>query len=277
MKGRRFVALLFFAAFVLPAFAQQNNSSSNTQPATMQSDSTLEPIPPPKKGNFWDGDEPNIVNLVTHPFATKAYVQRQTRPIKDRLEELDQLTKDSSAQIKDVDARAQHGLQLASDKANLADEHSTDAGNRAMQAQTSATQASSRVSADEQLVANLDQYKAGPQTEIQFHTGQTALSKDAKNALDEMAGPLKDQHSYIIEVQGFAPGHGQAAIRSSHKMADSVVRYLVETHQIPIYRIYVLGMGNASIAGQTAPSGRARASRVEVSVMKNDLVSSAAH
>jgi outer membrane protein OmpA-like peptidoglycan-associated protein len=282
MKGRLFVALLFSVAFVLPAFTQQNNSGSATQ-ATAQSsssqgDTSLEPLPPPKKGDFWDGDEPNVVNLITHPFATKAYVRRQTTPIKDRLNELDQLTTENTAQIKDVDSRARHGIQLASDKANLADEHANDATNRAQMAQTAATQASSRVAGDEQLVANLDQYKAGQQTEIQFHAGQTALSKDAKNALDEMAGGLKDQHSYIIEVQGFAPGHGQTSIRSSQKMADSVVRYLVETHQIPIYRIYMLGMGDASITGQSVPmAGHARSGRVEVSVMKNDLVSSAAH
>ena len=39
----------------------------------------------------------------------------------------------------------------------------------------------------------IDHYKAGPQTEIRFRAGQNVLSKDAKNALDEMASPLKDQ------------------------------------------------------------------------------------
>jgi len=28
-------------------------------------------------------------------------------------------------------------------------------------------------------------------------------------------------------------------------MAESVVRYLVLTHDIPVYRIYLVGMGNA--------------------------------
>jgi hypothetical protein len=92
-----------------------------------------------------------------------------------------------------------------------------------------------------------------------------------------MAAPLKDQRSYIIEVRGFAPGHGQAAIASSQKMAESVVRYLVVSHQIPVYRIYTISMGNAPMAGDgtmaKAPSG----GRVEISVMKNDLVGSMQH
>jgi hypothetical protein len=52
---------------------------------------------------------------------------------------------------------------------------------------------------------------------------------------------------------------------NSRKMADAVQRYLVLNHEIPAYRIYVLGLGNAPAANG------ARGSRVEVSVLKNDL------
>ena len=73
-------------------------------------------------------------------------------------------------------------------------------------------------------------------------------------------------------MHGFSPGQGQAAIRNSQKMADSVVRYLVLTHNIPVYRIYVMSMGNAAVTGEgKRPSGP----RVEVSVLKNDLETSA--
>ena len=87
-----------------------------------------------------------------------------------------------------------------------------------------------------------------------------------------MAAPLKDQRGYIIDVHGFSPGQGQTAIRNSQKMADSVVRYLVLTHNIPVYRISVMSMGNAAVAGQAKHSSGAR---VEISVLKNDLVTSA--
>ena len=30
-------------------------------------------------------------------------------------------------------------------------------------------------------------------------------------------------------------------------MANSVVRYLVEKNEIPVYRIFVMGMGNAKV------------------------------
>ena len=59
-----------------------------------------------------------------------------------------------------------------------------------------------------------------------------------------MAAPLKTQRNYVIEVRGYSPGQGHAAITNSQKMADSVVRYLVLNQQIPIHRIYMVGMGN---------------------------------
>ncbi len=259
-------AVLFLSVVSLQARAQNSSSS--------QGGRTTEPLPPQTPTDFWDGDEPNLVNLVTHPFASKKYVQRLTRPIADRVNELDSVATENRQTIRDIDARSQKGLQMASDKSSLADQHASDAANKAQLAQTSATQASNRVGTAEQMVNGLDHYNGATQTEIRFRPGQTVLSKPAKDALDAMAAGLKDQHNYIVEVRGFAPGRGQASIASSQKMADSVVRYLVLNHQIPVYRIYAMGMGNApdqSEGTMKKPVG----SRVEVSLLKNDVVSSA--
>jgi hypothetical protein len=70
-------------------------------------------------------------------------------------------------------------------------------------------------------------------------------------------------------VQGFSSGHGQGAIATSQKMADSVVRYLVLNHEIPVYRMYVVGMGNAPAAEGEAK--HTTGGRVEISLLKNDL------
>jgi outer membrane protein OmpA-like peptidoglycan-associated protein len=167
--------------------------------------------------------------------------------------------------IRDVDGRAHQGIQQASEKANLADEHAADAANKAQMAHQTAAALDTRLGTNETVVGNIDQYKSGLQTEIRFRPGQTVLSKQAKDALDELAVQVKNQHGYIIEVQGFASGQGQAAIVNSRKMADSVERYLVSNYEIPAYRIYVIGMGNA--LGAQRVSG----TRVEVSLLKNDL------
>ena len=101
------------------------------------------------------------------------------------------------------------------------------------------------------------------------------LSKQAKDALDEIAAQLKNQHGYVIEVQGFSSGQGQAAIANSRKMADSVVRYLVLNHEIPAYRIYVIGMGNAPCQAHERYTRRNQPaeerSRADCQTMKNGV------
>ena len=273
MKRHLFLPLLLSAILAIPAFAQQSSSSS-AQPA-QSGPEARDPLPPATSTDFWDGDDPNLVNLVTHPFASKKYVQRLTRPIQDRVNELEEITAENTGKIKDIDARSQHGIQMASEKASLADQHASDAATKAQAAQLAANQASTHVSTVEQQVGNLDQYKGSAQTEIRFRPGQSALSKPAKDALDQMAAPLKGQRSYIIEIQGFSSGRGQTAIATSQKMADSVVRYLVLNHQIPVFRIHVLSLGNATLASDGTAAKRVSGGRVEINVLRNDLVTSA--
>jgi outer membrane protein OmpA-like peptidoglycan-associated protein len=281
MKNRTFVTLLLSTVIALPAFAQQANSTSSA-PAAAAADQTASPSPSATatgkeplrttRGDFWDGDEPGLGWLVLHPFASKGYVQRHLRATQDRVNELDELTASNAKMITDVDARAQQGIQLASTKANEADQHALAAANQSQMAQQAASTATTHVAKVESVVGSIDRYKAATQTVIRFRPGQSVLSKDAKHALDEMATPLKDQHGYVIEVQGFATGRGQAAIAASRKMGESVVRYLVLNQEIPAYRIYVVGMGNAAGSGEEGTGApRSSGNRIEINVLKNDL------
>ena len=274
MNNRLLFALPLAAVLAFPALAQTTSSTSDQtqQPAATQSTSTdnssasgKAPLAAPSREGFWGR---------VNPFARKNYVKRQTEPIRDRVNELDELTSANGKAIKDTDARAQAGIKLASDKANEADQHAVDAGNKATAAQQSAQQVTARVQTVETVVGNIDQYKASNQTEIRFRPGQTMLSKNAKDALDTMATGVKGQRGYIIEVQGFSSGKGQTAISNSQKMAESVVRYLVLNHEIPFYRIYLVGMGNApapTATDETAKTKRLSGGRVEISLLKNDL------
>jgi hypothetical protein len=95
-----------------------------------------------------------------------------------------------------------------------------------------------------------------------------------------MATNLNGQKGYVIEVQGFSRSGGQAGIQNSQAMANAVVRYLVEEHNVPVYRIFVMGMGNAKVqttatgsssSANAKTTGRPAPNRVEVSLMKNNL------
>lgn len=291
MKTRFWIALSLAAILILPAAAQTSPSSSTQdnsmpqmapnssapasqtdQPSTLQqtpdqkaADQSLQarqPLTAERHEGFWGK---------INPFARKKYVQRQLTPVRERVTELDELTAANSRNIKDVDSRAQQGIQLASNKANEADMHAVDAGNRAQAAQQTATQASTRLQTVEQVVTNIDQYKQVTQTEIRFRPGQSALSKKAKEALDDMATGVKDQKGYIVEIQGFSAGRGESAIESSQRMAEAVRRYMVINHEIPVYRVHVLGLGNMPTQSEDGTTKRVRGAFVEVSLLKNDL------
>ncbi|HMK23176.1 MAG TPA: OmpA family protein [Terriglobales bacterium] len=278
MAHRVFVVLVSPTLFVSLAFAQQTGSNANPQPPLQNVGTTCtEPLTPAPSSDFWDGEQPNLANLVGHAFNTKKDVQKQTKPIQNCLDELDQAASSHATMIKDLDARTQQGLQLASSKTVEADTHAADATSRANAALQTANQATTRISSVDHVVGDVSKYQGGTQAEIHFRPGQTVLSKTAKEALDQLASTVKDRHNYVIEVRGFAPGHGQAAIADSRRMADSVARYLVLNYQIPMHRIFVLGMGNSDAAmkeksGTTHPSS---AARVEVSLLSNDTLASA--
>jgi outer membrane protein OmpA-like peptidoglycan-associated protein len=287
MKIRILYALPLAATLAMPVVAQQtapdtqqpaatssssaDQSSSSANAASEPNLSAHQPLQPETHEGFWGH---------LNPFARKKYVQRQMSPIRNRVNELDELTADNAKQIKDVDARAQEGIRQASAKASEADQHAVAAGATAQQANQTATQASNRLNTVEQVVGNLDQYQTASQTEIRFPAGHTSLGPKAKAALDDMATNLNGQKGYVIEVQGFAASRGQAGIQSSQTMANAVVRYLVEEHNIPVYRIFVMGMGNAKVqntAAETESSSSAKTkghpapNRVEVSLLKNNL------
>lgn len=269
------MSLSLAAVLAIPAVAQQTTSNSpqdqpqtqTTQAQTTSPDQTpsatgKDPLKYERHEGFWGH---------MNPFARKKYVNRQLDPVRGRVNELDELTAKNSKAISDVDARASEGIRNAMSKANEADSHAVDAGNRADQAQQTAQTAQTRIASVEQTVGKLDQYQAVTQAEIRFRPGQTGLSQNAKDALDQMATTLKSQKGYIVEVQGFAPGIGNAAITSSREMAQMVVRYLVLNHDVPVYRIYTVGMGNAPLTAEDGKLHRARGGRVEINLMKNGL------
>jgi len=292
MKSR--YLLILAASLIVPAaFAQQSDAKSDKQSApasqqvapAAQTQTTQTQAAPDANGPNTNND----ANLSAHqplqadthqgfwgkinPFARKKYVQRQMEPIRGRVNELDELSATNSKNIKDVDSRAQEGLRQANSKADMADQHAVDAGNRAQQAQQSIQLASTRLDTVQQTIGTLDQYQPVSDTEIRFRPGQQALSPKAKEALDQLAEQMKGQRGTIVQVQGFSSGKGGAAISSSQDMAQSVVRYLVINHEIPLYRIYTIGVGNAPVKATTeaGPTKRLRGGRVEVALLKNGI------
>jgi len=258
-------ALLITGAMAATAHAQaapdatspaQSTSSSVKQDAGDKGTyATGTPLQPDSKEGFWGH---------VNPFARKKWVKREISPVKDRVNELDQLQAKNANDIRDVDTRATAGIKNANDSAALADRHAADAASRADAANTTATTATTRTNALHSTVSNLDQYQTVESTPVAFAAGRTTLGKKAKANLDDVAAKLATEKGYILEVQGYS----RAGVANSQAMADSVVRYLVTEHQVPIYRIYRSGLGKAA---KSTDGEKTIANGVRVTLLHNSL------
>jgi outer membrane protein OmpA-like peptidoglycan-associated protein len=203
-----------------------------------------------------------------NPLARKKWVNRQVEPVRDRVNELDELQARNANDIKDVDARATAGINRAMTSAQAADAHAAEAAARADQANSVAVAATAKTTALNGTVSNLDQYSRVNAVALPFYKGRTTLTPRQKADLDEVATALANQKGYIVEVQGYS----RAGVAPSQAMADSVVRYLVEAHQVPVYRIYRTGMGHTTEIA-SADGERPLANGVRVTVLQNSLAS----
>lgn len=274
LKPGSITVLLLAASLGIPAVAQSNSSQqpqvqtgTTTNPTSeTQNQTTIQqtgtgqaPLPTRTNEGFWGK---------VNPFARKKWVNRQLTPVKERLNELDQLQAKNAADIKDVDQRAQNGIHAAQSTADQANQTATQANQTAGQAQQLAQQASAKTAALDQTVGGIDQYRPVNNTDIQFRRGQTILNQKAKDALDQVVTQLQGQKGYVVEVAGYSHSRGMAGVENSQHMAEAVVRYLAE-HQVPVWRIHEVAMGNAPLDenGQAGSAG----SVVRVSLMENSL------
>jgi outer membrane protein OmpA-like peptidoglycan-associated protein len=101
---------------------------------------------------------------------------------------------------------------------------------------------------------------------VKFAAGRTTLGPQGKSTLDDMASKLNGEKGYIIEVQGYS----RNGLAASQAMADSVVRYLVTEHQVPLYRIYRTGLGR-NTDKSTDGGEEAIVNGVRVSLLHNSL------
>ncbi|UWZ82548.1 OmpA family protein [Occallatibacter riparius] len=257
------------AAQSQPATTPQASSASQTSQQQPSPDANQQRLSNKSKEGFWGHMQ---------PFARKKWVKRQTDPINDRLTELDELNAKNAKDIQDVDSRAQAGIKQAQSTADAANQAATQAGAQAQTASTTAQGASGHVDQINTKVNGLDQYRQVSEVEVPFRNGSTVLSKDAKDQLDQLIQNVNGRQGYIIEMEAHTPGRGSVGIQNSQRIAQVVNRYLAE-HDIPVYRMHAVALGNAQVASNTGadePAAPVRKSSVHVRLMENSLAAQGA-
>jgi outer membrane protein OmpA-like peptidoglycan-associated protein len=204
--------------------------------------------------------------------ATKNYTRQQTTPLINKTNELDDLTAKNTRDIKDVDQRAQDGIQKATSAADTANQKALSAGQSADQAQNLATSAVNRVTSLSNTVANLDNYRPVSETSVLFAFDKDNLTKKDKAALDDLAKDIPNTRGYIITVEGATDSVGSSEYNYdlSQRRADSVIQYLASKYNVPAHKIYLIGLGkDKPVDSNKTSAGRAKNRRVDIKLMTN--------
>ncbi len=214
--------------------------------------------------------------------ATKKFVRTEIDPVQAQVEKVDKKSDQNAKQIAEVDERLTKQVDSANERAMGADGKARDAAKRADDAMTKASSATDQAVEAKQYsekgFQNVDkkfqsvgQYSTLSEDQVKFAFNRSQLSDEAKATLDEAASKMSQLNGYQIEVEGFTDATGSPGYNEelSRKRADSVVRYLTVEHQIPLYRIHVVGLGEANpVSDNKTKEGRKENRRVLIRILK---------
>lgn len=231
--------------------------------------------------------------LLAGGCATKKYVRNTAAPIQAKVDQVgeqgtqnSQQIQETRNQVKDVDERAQNGISSANEKAGAADQHAGQAMTHADQAMNQANSANQKADQNAQnldhlrqdvanTVANIDDYKQQTEVTVPFGFNKSVLTAESRQELDKLAQDVQNDKRFFITVEGYTDKSGAVSYNEalSRKRADSVVQYLVAKHDIPIYRIHTIGLGEEKPVDEARNrAARAKNRRVEVKVFSADEV-----
>src|SRR5580704_13129620 len=219
--------------------------------------------------------------------ATKNYVKKTVDPVSGRLDQVasksDQQgqsldkTRASLDETRATQEKDETALNATNERAVSADNRAGEAMNRANDASGKADQANQGVAALKgqlaDTVANLDAYKQVAETTVNFKFNSDKLDSDSKMALDQMVANQNQYKRFFIAVEGFTDQVGSVDYNAalSRRRADAVVEYLVAAHDIPVYRVHMVGLGKQKpVEDARTRAANAKNRRVEVTLFSAD-------
>ena len=194
---------------------------------------------------------------------------RVARAVESRAAPLEDRATTTETKLSQVEQNAQ---RLSGQLDELAAVANTAKGG-ARAAQETADAAVAGVNATNDRISALDDYEPQTVAAVNFRTGSAVLSKDSKATLDDLATKALNSKGYVLEISGFTDSTGSINRNRalSQRRADTVIRYLIENHNIPLRRIVTpYGYGETNpVAENNSRDGRAQNRRVEVKLLVN--------
>lgn len=210
--------------------------------------------------------------LLMNACATKKYVRNRVNeraaPLESRTGELEETSRRNTQEV----SRISRDVEDLRQRTGQAQEQADRAASAAEQANTRVTGVEKSVG---DLRANLDKYTLQKTVTVLFDAGKADLLPESMAALDELASQIKSRNGYLLEIQGYASSEGKLDLNEqlSEARSDVVKRYLADKHQLPLFRISMIGFGiSRPVADNTTKEGRMQNRRVEVRLFTNNAI-----
>ena len=201
------------------------------------------------------------VPALTTGCATKKYVKAETDAVGSRVDAVEGSVEKAQTRLDDHDRRIEDNV-----KATQA------AGQSAQQASRTAQEALQRAQEAGKLAEGKFLYETAlSDDKVKFGFDASALSDEAKVALDDFASSLKTQNkSVYLEIQGHTDNVGAPQYNEDLGLqrAEAVRRYLSKQHSLPLHRMNVISYGeDAPVADNGSRDGRSQNRRVVLVVL----------
>jgi peptidoglycan-associated lipoprotein len=206
--------------------------------------------------------------------ATKKFVRTSVGQVNDKVdslgrsvEETQERTRQNEGKIAEVDQKA-----AAADQKAVAAQGSADRANTAaQQAASTANTAVQRTDALEKASKRLVYEVVLSEDQGGFKFGKKDLPDEAKAKIDQMIQQIKaDPKGAYFEIAGYTDSIGTKEYNEKLGLerAESVMRYLYEQHQIPLFKMNVISYGEANpVAENNTKAGREQNRRVVIRVL----------
>jgi peptidoglycan-associated lipoprotein len=199
--------------------------------------------------------------------ATKKFVRTQVGEVNTKvdtlsgsLEETQERTRKNEERIGTVDQKAEAAGKSAADARTAADA-----------AAAAAKEVGSRVEAVDKYNRRLVYEVTLSEDQGNFKFGKTELPDEAKARIDEVITQLKaDPKGVFIEIEGHTDNVGPVELnqRLGMERAETVKRYIYESHQVPLHKINVISYGEEKpVSPNKTREGRAQNRRVVIRVL----------
>jgi OOP family OmpA-OmpF porin len=205
--------------------------------------------------------------------ATKKYVAQQVDPVQQKVNQVQTQANSTQKQLEGDEPK----IGAAQEKADSADNRAgealgrTDAlGKKTEQLGSDLT--STRNEFNDRL-GNLDNYKSVADINVLFKFNSDKLTDEAKQQLDQAVQGNASLKRYFVAIQGFTDKTGPAEynLELSRRRAIAVQNYLVGQHNVPVYRVQIVGLGKEKpVNDEKTRDDRAKNRRVEVQVFSAD-------